>query len=88
MLQPAPLPADISLSLPIQVLESGGSDLAVAITAASVALADAGVELFDLVPACQVVSQESNSNMPPTPGCLYQYLPFEISNITCEIIWV
>ena len=40
-----------------QVLESGGSDLAVAITAASVALADAGVELYDLVSACQVVSE-------------------------------
>jgi exosome complex component MTR3 len=37
------------------ILESGGSDLAVAITAASVALADASIELFDLVPACQVV---------------------------------
>ena len=34
---------------------AGGSDLAVAITAASVALADAGIELFDLVPACRVV---------------------------------
>jgi hypothetical protein len=38
------------------VLESGGSDLAVLVTAASVALADAGVELYDLVPAVQVVS--------------------------------
>lgn len=37
------------------VLEAGGADLAVLITAASVALADAGVELYDLVPAVQVV---------------------------------
>ena len=38
----------------VVVLESGGSDLAVAICAASLALADAGVELLDLVPACAV----------------------------------
>lgn len=37
------------------LLESGGSDIAVLVTAASVALADAGVELYDLVPAVQVV---------------------------------
>ncbi|KAG1662990.1 hypothetical protein FOA52_000561 [Chlamydomonas sp. UWO 241] len=39
----------------VMVLQSGGSDLAVAVTAASVALADAGIELYDLVPACKVV---------------------------------
>ncbi|EFJ49848.1 hypothetical protein VOLCADRAFT_89262 [Volvox carteri f. nagariensis] len=39
------------------ILEAGGSDLAVLITAASVALADAGVELYDLVPAVQVSKQ-------------------------------
>ena len=38
------------------VLESGGSDLAVCISAASLALADAGVEMRDLVSACRVVS--------------------------------
>lgn len=38
------------------VLESGGSDAAVAITAASLALADAGIEMYDLVSACCVVS--------------------------------
>eukprot|EP00798_Chlamydomonas_sp_ICE-L_P029343 gene29343-8897_t len=38
----------------VMVLESGGSDLAVATTAASVALADAGIEIKDLVPTCQV----------------------------------
>ena len=37
------------------VLESGGADTAVAITAASLALADAGVEMYDLVSACSVV---------------------------------
>jgi len=38
------------------VLESGGSDLAVCISAASLALADAGVEMSDLVSACSIVS--------------------------------
>lgn len=38
------------------VLESGGSDLAVCVSAASLALADAGVEMRDLVSACRVVS--------------------------------
>jgi len=37
------------------VMESAGADAAVAITAASMALADAGIELYDLVPACSVV---------------------------------
>ncbi len=38
------------------VLQSGGSDLAVAITTAALALADAGIALFDCVTACSVVS--------------------------------
>lgn len=38
------------------VLEAGGSELAVAVTAAALALADAGIPLFDLVSACSVVS--------------------------------
>ncbi|KAG2483161.1 hypothetical protein HYH03_017953 [Edaphochlamys debaryana] len=37
------------------VLEAGGADAAVLVTAASAALADAGVELHDLVSAVQVV---------------------------------
>ncbi|KAK9805799.1 hypothetical protein WJX73_000745 [Symbiochloris irregularis] len=36
------------------VLESGGSDLAVATCAAALALADAGIEMLDLVAACSV----------------------------------
>ena len=48
------------------MLESGGSDLAVAITAASVALADAGVELFDIVSACSVVSEDAAITTMPT----------------------
>ncbi|MEW5300326.1 MAG: hypothetical protein WDW36_003263 [Sanguina aurantia] len=46
----------------VMVLEAGGADLAVAITAASVALADAGLELFDLAPACQVVRMPGSQN--------------------------
>ena len=37
------------------VLQAGGSELAVAVTAAAAALADAGVEMRDLVAACSVV---------------------------------
>lgn len=37
------------------ILESGGADAAVAITAASLAIADAGMEMYDLVSACRVV---------------------------------
>ena len=40
------------------ILESGGSDLAVCISAASLALADAGIEMTDLVSACSVVSED------------------------------
>lgn len=38
------------------VLESGGADLAVCICAAGMALADAGIEMEDMVSACSVVS--------------------------------
>lgn len=40
----------------VLVLEAGGGELAVAATAAALALADAGIEMFDLVTACSVVS--------------------------------
>lgn len=43
------------------VLESGGSDSAALVTAASVALADAGIELYDLVPACHVSRSTAGS---------------------------
>ncbi len=41
--------------LSAMVLEAGGGEAAVAATAASVALADAGIELYDIVPAVQLV---------------------------------
>ena len=37
------------------VMESGGSDLPVLITTAALALADAGIPLYDLVTACSIV---------------------------------
>ena len=53
------------------VLESGGSDLAVAICAASLALADAGIQLYDLVAACSVVSNPKGAPSPlPNFLCL------------------
>mmetsp|Transcript_27910 Transcript_27910/g.61247 ORF Transcript_27910/g.61247 Transcript_27910/m.61247 type:complete len:235 (+) Transcript_27910:128-832(+) len=50
----------------VMVLESGGSDLAAAVCAASVALADAGIEVWDLVPACQVVKSTGRLLLDPT----------------------
>lgn len=44
-----------SLDLSLIIIERGGSDLSASITASSLALASAGVELYDLVPACQVI---------------------------------
>ena len=43
------------------VLESGGSDLAVCISAACLALADGGIEMRDLISACRVVGLCSTS---------------------------
>lgn len=37
------------------VVESGGSDLAVCVSAAGLALADAGIEMTDLLSSCSVV---------------------------------
>lgn len=48
-----PMQAVVDVS--VLVVEAGGSELAAAITAASVALADAGLELHDLLPACDMV---------------------------------
>lgn len=48
------------------VLESGGSDVAVAIAAASLALSDAGIELYDLVSACTVANVAGNLLLDPT----------------------
>jgi ribonuclease PH len=44
----------------ILILEAGGGEAGAAATAASLALADAGIEMFDLVAACSVVSPVSS----------------------------
>lgn len=48
------------------VMESGGSDLAVLITAASLALADAGIPMFDLVSACCISRVKGQLLLDPT----------------------
>lgn len=45
-----------SVSINILVLQDGGSSLSTAITCASLALADAGVPLYDLIAGCTIVS--------------------------------
>jgi len=49
------------------VLQDAGAALAAAITAASLALADAAVEMYDLVTACSAVSVDA-SRFNPYPG--------------------
>eukprot|EP00656_Telonema_subtile_P001084 TRINITY_DN10518_c0_g1_i1.p1 TRINITY_DN10518_c0_g1~~TRINITY_DN10518_c0_g1_i1.p1 ORF type:complete len:245 (-),score=65.89 TRINITY_DN10518_c0_g1_i1:278-1012(-) len=48
------------------VLQSDGSALAITTTAASLALADAGVELFDMVAACSVAHDQEGLVLDPT----------------------
>ncbi|KAI7841766.1 hypothetical protein COHA_004632 [Chlorella ohadii] len=50
----------------VLVLEAGGAELAVAATAAALALADAGIEMFDLVTACSVSRAEGALLLDPT----------------------
>jgi len=50
----------------IFVMEAGGGELAAAITAASMALADAGVEMHDLVAACSVARCGNQLLLDPT----------------------
>ena len=47
------------VSINCVVMESAGSEAALLITAASLALADAGIPMFDLVAACRIVSTAS-----------------------------
>jgi hypothetical protein len=53
----------------ILILEAGGAEAAVAATAASLALADAGIEMLDLVAACSVVRRVRVGLGPRAPGC-------------------
>jgi len=50
----------------ITVLENDGSDLAAAITCASMALADAGIEMYDLVAGCTMVEVGGQVVLDPT----------------------
>lgn len=54
------------------ILEAGGSELAVAVTAAALALADAGVAMYDLVPACSVVRLAPGAVFSLHPALLVQ----------------
>ncbi|CAM9873484.1 unnamed protein product [Sphacelaria rigidula] len=50
----------------VMVLQADGSELAVATTCASMALADAGIELYDLVTACSVGYDGTQMVLDPT----------------------
>ena len=50
------------------IMESAGSEMAVLITAAALALADAGIPMFDLVTACQVVRDSCLNGHDVIPG--------------------
>jgi len=55
------------------VLQDAGAALAAAITAASLALADAAVEMYDLVTACSAVSVDAFRFNPYK--CLFMFRP-------------
>ncbi|EFN57324.1 hypothetical protein CHLNCDRAFT_21722, partial [Chlorella variabilis] len=55
-----------SVDVFVLVLEAGGGELGVAATAAALALADAGVEMFDLVAACSVSRVQGSLVLDPT----------------------
>lgn len=55
-------------------VQAGGSELAAAITGAGLALADAGIELVDLVAACSVVSRAACRRTPNSHGAGSLYL--------------
>jgi len=67
----------------IFVLESDGSSLAAAITCASLALADAGIEMVDLVPCCALGCVDGKLLLDPVDaeeriqsgGLIYAYMP-------------
>jgi exosome complex component MTR3 len=86
-----------SVDVFVMVLESGGADLAVAITAASVALADTGIELYDIVPACQVIKRGGVIYLDPTAAeeegkeasVLMAYMPSlsEVTQLDVQGCW-
>lgn len=56
------------------IMESAGSDLAVLITAASLALADAGIPMFDLVTACSLVGPHQPLTWPSSFQSMFSYI--------------
>ncbi|KAI8470526.1 MAG: putative exosome complex exonuclease RRP41 [Monoraphidium minutum] len=53
------------LDVYVLILEAGGAEAAVAAAAASLALSDAGVAMFDLVAACSVVRRRPRAALGP-----------------------
>lgn len=54
------------------ILEAGGSELAAAVTAAAAAVADAGIEMVDLSPACSVSRVDGALLLDPTADESYR----------------
>jgi len=81
----------------ILVLESGGSDLACAITCASLALADAGVELYDLVAGSSVslvgehllLDPAASESAREDAGMLVAYMPQanQVTQVVADGAW-
>ena len=69
--QLAKLPKSV-IEIYVSVLQADGGEMNAAITCASLALADAGIELFGLVAACTVAAEASSSTavlrLDPTAG--------------------
>ncbi|XP_065844031.1 exosome complex component MTR3-like [Oscarella lobularis] len=51
----------------VNIIQDGGNAFSAAMTCASTALADAGIEMYDLVPSCSVACKSSNMLLDPTP---------------------
>eukprot|EP00794_Sanderia_malayensis_P007978 gene7978-8835_t len=82
------------LDIYMKVLQDSGDVLTAAITSASVAIADAGIEMYDLVTACSVAFDDKNFVLDPsdeelqpvsTNGCLrIAYLP-SLNQLSCMV---
>lgn len=70
----------------VLVLEAGGGELGVAATAAALALADAGIEMFDLVAACTVVRRQAGARALSNRPCAMSNQPCVLSNQPCALL--
>lgn len=66
------------------IMESAGGDLAVLITAASLALADAGIPMLDLVTAVAIVSADIRVTGRPYIGMRIWSSPYESARPICK----